>query len=538
MLKKILYIIVLITCSFSLMPNILAFGTSLSSKTSILSNEEFTVTFSVTNATNLMGIQAKLNYDSNKLSYVSHSGLNDYVVTVGTNIVADRATGRSGSFGFATVKFKAKSGFAIGENTTISLSSVTGSDGSDISGTGSSIKINMVAPKSTNNNLRTLTINGTQISGFSASKTNYNVTVENSMSSIIIGATAADSKASVSGTGSKNLKVYQNSFNIVVTAESGSRKTYTVNVTRKDSNGRTTPADTNNKLETLTIKDLDIEFVNNIYQYDLEVSNEFIFLEIIAASESSKATVDIDAPNSLIIGLNKITITVTAEDTSQQVYTINITRKDNVPTLTVEEIFELIDSIESDVINIDIYDDSFILDLELYALLIEHNKDITISFYKDNNLSYKWYFKSGIEESNALINAKISFKSDFIDQINKLTNYAHKIFLHFDHNGPFPTGTSISVFVGDEYEDDTLLYLYYFNLTTEEIELIHQNLKVENGFVEFDIEHASDYFLSRADLITPATSLLERFLTQIICIIIIVVQSVFLFKLIKEKKKD
>lgn len=68
---------------------------------------------------------------------------------------------------------------------------------------------------------------------FSAGQTSYAVTVPNSVSSITIGATAADSKATVSGTGAKNLNVGSNKFSVVVKAESGATKTYTVTVTRQ-----------------------------------------------------------------------------------------------------------------------------------------------------------------------------------------------------------------------------------------------------------------------------------------------------------------
>jgi hypothetical protein len=67
---------------------------------------------------------------------------------------------------------------------------------------------------------------------FSSSTTSYSVSVANSISSITISASPNDSRASVSGTGNKSLNVGSNSFPIIVTAENGSQKTYTVNVTR------------------------------------------------------------------------------------------------------------------------------------------------------------------------------------------------------------------------------------------------------------------------------------------------------------------
>ena len=76
-----------------------------------------------------------------------------------------------------------------------------------------------------------------EVSGYklvSKSNNSYSVTVKNSVDKIKIIAEAADSKASVSGAGEKTLKVGDNVFQVVCTAENGSKKTYTITVTRKD----------------------------------------------------------------------------------------------------------------------------------------------------------------------------------------------------------------------------------------------------------------------------------------------------------------
>ena len=97
-----------------------------------------------------------------------------------------------------------------------------------------SASITVVAPKSTNANLASLTVNTGALSpAFSAGQTSYSVTVPNNVGSITIGATAADGKATVSGAGTKNLNVGANKFSVVVTAENGAAKTYTITVTRQ-----------------------------------------------------------------------------------------------------------------------------------------------------------------------------------------------------------------------------------------------------------------------------------------------------------------
>ncbi|CVH74685.1 Cadherin-like beta sandwich domain protein [Clostridiales bacterium CHKCI006] len=86
-------------------------------------------------------------------------------------------------------------------------------------------------PKSTDNTLSSLSVDkGTLSPAFSSDVTDYTVDLTNSETEITISATANDSKASVSGTGLQPLKIGANSFAVDVTSESGSRRSYIVNV--------------------------------------------------------------------------------------------------------------------------------------------------------------------------------------------------------------------------------------------------------------------------------------------------------------------
>ena len=94
------------------------------------------------------------------------------------------------------------------------------------------ITVKVTEPKSKNNNLSSISVDGYKL--VKKSDTSYTLDVGNSVSKITIKASADDSKASVSGTGTKSLKEGKNTFNIVVTAESGAKKTYVITVNRKD----------------------------------------------------------------------------------------------------------------------------------------------------------------------------------------------------------------------------------------------------------------------------------------------------------------
>lgn len=94
------------------------------------------------------------------------------------------------------------------------------------------ITVNVEKAKSSNTNLSSISVEDYELE--KVSSTEYKLEVDNNISEITIKAKAADSKAKVSGIGEKDVKIGANTFNVVVTAESGTKKTYKIIVTRKD----------------------------------------------------------------------------------------------------------------------------------------------------------------------------------------------------------------------------------------------------------------------------------------------------------------
>lgn len=198
-----------------------------------------TVPIVLKTTTVVSGADITISYPSNLVSFVSSSDPgNTYASGNTVQIVNFRMNvSANSSVTVATLTFKIKDGTA-GKSGTFSVSraDVTDHLNNEVAFQPSrgSASVTVVAPKSTNANLASLTVNAGALSpAFSAGQTSYAVTVPNSVSSITIGATAADSKAAVSGTGAKNLNVGSNKFSVVVKAESGATKTYIVTVTRQ-----------------------------------------------------------------------------------------------------------------------------------------------------------------------------------------------------------------------------------------------------------------------------------------------------------------
>lgn len=229
-------------------------------------------------------------------------------------------TGRTSGFEVLTFKVKAGNG-VCSVNISIIDSLVAFDVNPDGVSPSASVSFSVRPPKSGNNNLSGLSLSTGSIN-FSPGNTNYSVNVAANVTSITISATKEDSKASVSGDGTKGLGYGNNSFNVVVTAENGSKKTYTINVNRADDRSK------NNNLKSLSFSNakLKTNFDPSKTTYDISVPYEVSKLDIKAVAQDSKARISINNPNLVAEETVTATITVTAENGAQKTYTLKVAR--------------------------------------------------------------------------------------------------------------------------------------------------------------------------------------------------------------------
>lgn len=83
-----------------------------------------------------------------------------------------------------------------------------------------------------NNRLKSISINGTAITGFTHDRFSHTIQVENNINQANITAATVNSNAKVTGTGTFNLNVGTNSFTLTVTAQNGSTQAYTISIVR------------------------------------------------------------------------------------------------------------------------------------------------------------------------------------------------------------------------------------------------------------------------------------------------------------------
>jgi hypothetical protein len=178
---------------------------------------------------------------------------------------------------------------------------------------------------SCNANLSGLSVNPTTMTPmFNSEILDYVVNVPNDVSVITINAIAEDPCARISGTGTKKLQVGNNVLSITVIPEDkyASVKVYTIAVFRSE------PLNNNANLSCLSVCGYHIvpAFHVNNTKYALSIANHDASVMIVATAEDSRSVISGTGIHNLCVGCNSINIIVTAEDGTQKVYTIAITR--------------------------------------------------------------------------------------------------------------------------------------------------------------------------------------------------------------------
>ena len=279
-----------------------------------------------------------LNYDSSCLQYQSVSArsgwgessnpANHKIILSNSGLNAGVSNGSVG-----TVKFTALKDCT----TTVSMSDPKAADKAGDISVGFSGKSIKIYTPSSNNNLSSLSVSPGGIS-FNGG-TSYSTSVGANVTSVTVSAAAQDSKARISGTGPHNLNYGANNINVTVTAEDGSKKTYTINVNRKDDRS------TNNNLSSLKVSNGKLQpgFSKGNTKYTMEVPFSVSKLNISATAEDPKSSVNISNPDLIAEETTTVSIKVTAENGSSKTYTINVKRgKDpNKPLSTNNYLSEL-----------------------------------------------------------------------------------------------------------------------------------------------------------------------------------------------------
>ena len=286
---------------------------SLSCPSSVNSGESVTCSININSGSEYVaGFEASVNAGAG-LTYKSYSLSSGWAGTSTSSNFLVYGNKVNGSKTLGKYVYTAKGN--PNDKLTVSLKniSVSNENGNAISSNSSASAT--IRIKCNDNNLKSLSIDGVSVSGFNKDTLTYNINSEKT--SINIAASASSSYAKVSGTGKKTVKYWKNVFDVVVTSESGSKKTYKINVTRPDNR------ESINTLSSLSIVGYTISpsFSSKTNTYKLNVDSNVSSISVKATRTSLKS--------SFVSGYGERSVKLDYGDNNVNTYTIVINRKDS-----------------------------------------------------------------------------------------------------------------------------------------------------------------------------------------------------------------
>ncbi len=172
---------------------------------------------------------------------------------------------------------------------------------------------------SNNNYLKELSFSSGQIE-FDKNTNRYDMSVENSVTDLVVRAISDDRKSKVEILGNNDLVVGDNLVTIKVTAENGKVRNYFVNVRRISKDSKLS---SNSYLKNIEIKKYRLKFDSKVYEYKLKIKKGDKRLDIKTTAFDDKTIVVVLDNNNLETG-SVVKIKATAEDGTTSTYVIEI----------------------------------------------------------------------------------------------------------------------------------------------------------------------------------------------------------------------
>lgn len=285
----------------------------------------------------------------------------------------------------------------------------------------------------------------------------------------------------------------------------------------------------NNNLKSISVDNYKLDKIDN-NNYTLTVLTDITSIKVNATAEDNKAKVSGTGVKDLQIGENIIEIIITSESGNQNKIYIKVIRKDGYYLEDIDSVLKN-NSIKED-IDVSINSDANI-NKELLEKIKDNKKTIKFNYYDENKkLIYSWTVNGKEIKDTNQITTSILFNTDKEKDIYKVSNYADGMYINFKHSGELPKGTKIKLYVGDKFENKNIVNVYYYNSKEQKLEYIENNLEVKEGYIEFSIEHCSDYFVTMANIENAIPKEIKEDNKYLLSIIIEFIIIVILFAII------
>ena len=317
----------------------------IADKSTVRPNETITVSVSLSGVASAGGVAAggvNITYDTSKLTYQSAAiaggkPASDLDINLSGNTLQllyfDNQGGANGFAAdgtMATIKFVVNSNVQpCSTDLSVSADGFGNKTAQALSATTTGMNLTIAAPYSTNANLSNLSVSNATISpAFSKGTTTYTAEVPFSITKLEITAAAEDSTAKVSISNPALTASGTTNVTVTVTAESGTKQTYTIKVKRaQDPNYQ---ASTNNNLSSITIDGFLLSplFNADLTNYVVWLPYETASVKVSGTAADAKAQgVEIVGGQDLLAGQdNTVKVICTAENGDKKEYIVVVKR--------------------------------------------------------------------------------------------------------------------------------------------------------------------------------------------------------------------
>lgn len=281
----------------------------------------------------------------------------------------------------------------------------------------------------------------------------------------------------------------------------------------------------NNNLKDISIEGHQLEKIDN-NNYTLSVKYNVSKIKLVATPEDEKAIISGTGEKELNIGENIFELIITAENGSQNKIIVKVIRKDGY---YLEDLSTALNDTSIETPDIIISNDNKITNSQLEEIKKSKKKVNFTHVDANREVVYSIVIDGKKIKETSEFSPEINFTSENIKEISKKTNYADGMYLDFKDKGKLPKGTLIRVFVGDRYSNDDLVNIYNYKESTKELSSIKKDIIVKDGYIEFEVEECSEYFVTQSNI----TAVKETKSNQInIFLIISIIELIILIVII------
>lgn len=174
-----------------------------------------------------------------------------------------------------------------------------------------------------------------------------------------------------------------------------------------------------------------------------------------------------------------------------------------------EAVSKLIDKMSQTIApSVDVYTTGVVpaMTSDLFSAAVTNNKDITLGAVNENNqLIYSWTFDYDTIDTDKVpeggLDLAITFATDKQKEIEDITGQSNAVYISIEgYHGELPGPAKVKTYVGNQYKNGDVIYLYYYNEETGKVEVINgSGLVVTEGYVEYTLTHCSTYFVTEDD---------------------------------------